>query len=98
VETLRRTEADRDFWFTVSLIAGGVTLYVLNDFQSDQSSDRVQLLLAGGATGYAFWKWSTARGAINDQLVEGRAKGYVQLDVLPLIAPHTLGVQLALRF
>jgi hypothetical protein len=98
VEALRKTEADRDFWFTAGLIAGGVTLYVLNDFNSSSSSDRVQLLIAGGATGYAFWKWSKARGEINDQLVEGRAKGYVKLDVLPLITPHRIGVQLALRF
>ncbi len=98
VESLRKQEAERGFWFTAGLLAGGVTLYVLNGYDSGDSTSQLKLLAAGGATGYIFWRWNQARNGVNDLLVEGRAKGYVHLDVLPLIAPHRLGVQLALRF
>jgi hypothetical protein len=98
VDNLRKTEADRDFWFTTGLVAGAVTLYVLNKYDSSKSTDRAELIIAGGVTGFAFYKWSASRSQINEQMVEGRAKGYVQLDVLPYIAPHRVGVLLALRF
>jgi len=98
VDSLRKQEAERDFWFTAGLVAGGVTLYVLNGYDSGDSSSQLQLLAAGGATGYIFWRWNQTRNSVNDLLVEGRARGYVRLEVLPLIAPHRLGVQLALRF
>lgn len=90
-------EDDRDFWFIVGLVAGGISLFILNDFDNE-SSDQTQLAVAGGTFGYAAWKWFSARDDINDLLVEGRGKGYVRLDVLPILTPQKAGIQLALRF
>lgn len=99
VENVRGAEADRDFWFKVGLGAGAVTLWVLNDFESSEDSDRLQLLVAGGATGYAFWRWTDARNRINELMTEGRAKGYVGMNLRPYLAPDgEVGVHLALRF
>jgi hypothetical protein len=98
VTALRSAEGDRDWWFTVGLIAGAVTLYVLDQYDSNKVEDRWELAAAGGVTGYAIYRWSAARGTINDLMSEGRAKGYVQLNVLPLISPHEVGLQVALRF
>lgn len=97
LDSLREAEKERTFWFTVGLIAGGVTLFVLNDFENE-TSDRIQLAVAGGATGYAFWKWNRARQSINDIIVEGRSKGYVHLDLTPFVTPRQVGLQLAFRF
>jgi hypothetical protein len=98
VENLRAAEADRDLWFKVGIGGGIVTLVVLNQFNAGNSADRLKLLVAGGVTGYAFWRWNQSRSTVNDQMVEGRAKGYVKLDVLPYVTPDSLGVRLALRF
>jgi len=96
--SVRSAEKDRDFWFTVGLVAGGITLYVLNRYNSSNTTDRIELVGSAGATGYAFWRWTKSRSDINDLMVEGRAKGYVQVDLTPYIAPHEVGMQLALRW
>jgi hypothetical protein len=98
VANLRSAEDDRDRWFTVSLVAGAITLYVLDQYDSSKSADKLELVAAGGATGYAFWRWTSARQNINDLMVEGRGKGYVQLDLTPYLTPHEIGVHLAMRF
>ena len=98
LDTIHGKEEDRNFWFTVGLAAAGATAYVLNDFDSSSSTDRLWLVAAGGTAGYAFWRWTGIRGEINDLMVEGRAKGYVKLDVMPYLGPQGVGVQLALRF
>jgi hypothetical protein len=98
VSAVRESETQRDWWFKVGLIAGAVTLVVLNDYDSGDSDHRLRLLAAGGVTGYSLYRWNTERTTISDLMLEGRAKGYVQLDVMPYLTPHELGIQLALRF
>jgi hypothetical protein len=95
---LAEAEKDRTFWFTAGLIAGGATLWVLNDYDSSDDTDRLQLIVAGGAAGYAFFRWSKAREQVNDLTIEGRSKGWVGLEVHPLLSPTAVGIQLAWRF
>lgn len=96
---LRAAEAGRDLWFTVGIVGGVATLVVLNTYEDDQSH-RLQLALAGGVTGYAFWEWYSSRERVNELRVEGRAKGFLESSLHPSVTPDGQGpaLGLALRF
>ena len=94
---LLAAETNRDMWLTVGGVGAGAVVLVLMNFKSDLTRI-LQLTVAGGATGYGFWQWDLARKEVNDIQVEGRAKGYNQVQVLPEIHPGYAGVRLALRF
>jgi hypothetical protein len=96
--SVRQAEGEREKWFAIGIGAGVVTLYVLNNYDSNDSTDRILLLGSAGATGYAFYRWAQSRTHINDLMTEGRARGFVQLDVLPYVTPHEVGLHLAMRF
>jgi len=97
-EAVKEAEKDRNFWFTMGLAAGGLTLWTLYDYENDDSG-RIQLALTGGATGFATWKWISARGTVNDLMVEGRAKGFIGWNIQPVPTPDGgIGLQLALNF
>ena len=74
------TEAQQKRWFYTAAIAGGVTVYLL--YQGDTSDDIQQLMLysAIGVTGYAIYQGFQYGAALNDLKVQGRARGYVDLD------------------
>ena len=94
---LTTAEANRDMWLTVGGVGAGALVVVLYNF-SNSLTGLLQLAVAGGATGYGFWQWDVARKEVNDILVEGRGKGYIQAQILPVILPGYTGVRLALRF
>lgn len=85
-------------WRTITVVAGVVTLYFMNDYE-DTDLSRMRLLAAAGVTGYSAWRWMELRGEIDDLRVEGRAKGYVsgmQWSVLP--TGDGLALNLRLKF
>jgi hypothetical protein len=79
---LADAEAKRGFWLMVTGIAAAASAYSAYTYEP---STMGQLKLFGSlaATGYAGYEWLTARELVNTVSEEGRAKGYVDLMILP---------------
>ena len=90
-------EEDQKFWLWVGIGGASFTTYTLFNY-SNSTSSQIQLLAAGGVTGYAAWKWFSARQKVNELNLEGRARGFVNLDVEPIFSPEMTGLRISYRF
>ncbi len=90
-------EKEQKFWLYVGIGGASFTVYTLFNY-SNTTSSQIQLLAAGGVTGYAAWKWFAERQKVDDLRLEGRARGFVNLDVEPIFSPEMAGLRISYRF
>ncbi len=98
---LRDAEADRQFWFTTGIAAGGVAVYTFLYSDSDSLFGSYRQYVQYGAigvAGYSAYKWFQTRNDINSLNQEGRAKGFVLEYAIPILADNQRGVGIALGF
>ena len=75
-QRVARTEAERDFWYSVAVVGGIASLVILSNYED---TNLVRLEAAAGlfATGYGIYRGLDARDKLNELQTEGRAKGYL---------------------
>jgi hypothetical protein len=75
-QRVARTEAERDFWYSVGVVGGIASLIVLSNYEE---TNLVRLEIGAGliATGYGIFRGLQARDKLSELQTEGRAKGYL---------------------
>ena len=94
---LAGAEAAKDLWLYTAFGGGLATAYSFNFFE-ESNIGRLRLYGSIGVASYGLWRFLQARDAVSDLILEGRSKGYVQLQFTPFIGPDSLGLQVALNW
>ncbi|MCZ6628389.1 MAG: hypothetical protein O7E56_09195 [SAR324 cluster bacterium] len=94
---LNKAEQNHRFWTFGGIIAGGATLFFLQDY-SDSDLNLLRTIAAGVATGFAVKRYIETRDEIDEVKIEGRSKGYLTSDISLGLAPGYVGLALRLRY
>lgn len=92
-QMITAAESARRKWFTTAAIAGGIAVYFLANFD-DTDLSTFGLYGSLGVAGWGVWKGFAAHNRVNDLRIQGRVRGYVDLDFQ--LIPQRKGIMMGL--